>query len=255
MISDEDCLITGRRFGKIILSYRQGQKGAGTDENFTSCPGVNQWAGKLVLVADHGPVMALSQAVYCRHTPYDANQYHEQPHEQGSTCCKLSSSTSKRVAALDPDSRISLPIEYLPESSENSDDDDSLDEVFVAPESSESSDDDDRPAEVFVVGSHAEGIASSLGERGKEAEAAGAKLHQPKERLTIVLPSKDMICSYAAANAAALPTSESKRDKKRRRNGAARNVSREERNMMAITPQIDKMEQKEEDAKAASRQK
>jgi hypothetical protein len=69
------------------------------------------------------------------------------------------------------------------------------------------------------------------------------------------LLGKDMIRSYAAANAAALPTSESKRDKKRRRNDAARNVSREERNMMAIKPQIDKMEQKEEDAKATSRHK
>ena len=36
-ISDEDCLITGKRFGKIILRYRQGQKGAGTDENCTPC--------------------------------------------------------------------------------------------------------------------------------------------------------------------------------------------------------------------------
>jgi len=51
------------------------------------------------------------------------------------------------------------------------------------PESSENSDEDDGDAEVVVVGSDAEGIASSLGERGKEAEAAVPELdHTERKR-------------------------------------------------------------------------
>jgi hypothetical protein len=40
-------------------------------------------------------------AVYYGHTSFDANQYFEQPHEQGSLC-KLISTTSKRIAGLEP---------------------------------------------------------------------------------------------------------------------------------------------------------
>ena len=43
-------------------------------------------------------------AVYCGHTPCGANQYFEQPHEH-SSLCKLISTTSKRIAGLDPGSR------------------------------------------------------------------------------------------------------------------------------------------------------
>ena len=59
-------------------------------------------------------------------------------------------------------------------------------------------------------------------ERGKEAEAAGPKLDQ----------------------------AERQRNKKLRRDGEARNLSREERKMTASTRQIEEMEQKEKSFKA-----
>ncbi len=59
-------------------------------------------------------------------------------------------------------------------------------------------------------------------ERGKEAEAAGPKLDQPERQ----------------------------RNKKPRRHGEARNVSREERKMTVIMRQIEEMEHKEKAGKA-----
>ncbi len=59
-------------------------------------------------------------------------------------------------------------------------------------------------------------------ERGKDAEAAGPKLDQPERQ----------------------------RNKKLRRDGAARNLSREERKMPAIMRQIEEMQKKEKTVKA-----
>ena len=74
-ITREDCLTTGKPFDKYILTYRPGQKGAGTLEHFTTCPGVRAWAERMTMLVNHSKICVFAQAVYSGHCPGAPNEY------------------------------------------------------------------------------------------------------------------------------------------------------------------------------------
>jgi hypothetical protein len=97
-ISNEDCIAIGAHHKKVIISYRQGQRGPGAANLQQPCPGILEAAKSAGLMVRHGNVLVLAIAVYCGHTPNGHNQYFDRLHLQGTS----TTNTSKRVQADDP---------------------------------------------------------------------------------------------------------------------------------------------------------
>jgi hypothetical protein len=83
---------------KVIISYRQGQRGPGAANLQQPCPGILEAAKSAGLMVRHGNVLVLAIAVYCGHTPNGHNQYFDRLHLQGTS----TTNTAKRVQAHDP---------------------------------------------------------------------------------------------------------------------------------------------------------
>jgi len=106
MIFEEDCMNSGVRYDKIVLSYRQGQQGRGLAIMLTPCSGVTEWARKLMLSVRNADALFLASALYCGHTHHGSNQYfsampHHQGVPEGASCLLVARTTSKRVQADD----------------------------------------------------------------------------------------------------------------------------------------------------------